>query len=143
MEFLLTLVPIHTNANVVQLGLAGQILWALSIGLTKLSILVLYSKVFTVRSFTVASKCILVLVGLWSCATILTGIFICQPVAMNWDLTLTGHCGVQTTSYKITAGINIFTDVSIMLLPMPYLAKLQLPVREKLFLMGTFGVGIV
>jgi hypothetical protein len=39
--------------------------------------------------------------------------------------------------------MNIATDVSLLLLPMPLLSKLQLPRMQKLALMGVFAMGIL
>ena len=55
-----------TNAaGTSQLVLVVQVLWSISLGLTKGSILILYTKVFQVNSFILISKITAILVFLW------------------------------------------------------------------------------
>lgn len=39
--------------------------------------------------------------------------------------------------------VNIFTDIVILSMPMPFLYKLKLPTRKKVVLIGMFAVGIM
>jgi hypothetical protein len=39
--------------------------------------------------------------------------------------------------------MNIATDVTLLLLPMPLLSALQLPRMQKIALMGVFAIGIL
>ncbi|KAH9903597.1 hypothetical protein F4778DRAFT_91226 [Xylariomycetidae sp. FL2044] len=123
--------------------LAIQNLWAISLSLSKVSILVLYSKVFTVRVFVTIAKVTAVVICMWALATILSCFLICEPFSYNWDLTIEdGHCGDSVTSWVVTGVLNILTDLTVLLLPMPYLYNLNLELYKKLVLMGTFGVGL-
>ncbi|KUI73848.1 hypothetical protein VM1G_09423 [Cytospora mali] len=127
-----------------KMTLANQILWALAVCLPKLSILTLYAKIFTMSLFVNAAKLTGILVILLGLATILSAFLQCQPLAYNWDQTIPGgHCGNQVLSFEITGSINVALDIVTMLLPMPYLAKLEMVLFKKLVLIATFSVGFV
>ena len=73
---------------------------------------------------------------------VLTSFFNCRPFAYNWNRTLDGVCGDINTSYLIQASINLCIDVTIVILPIPGLSKLQLPFLKKLGVYFMFSVGI-
>ncbi|KAB5566560.1 hypothetical protein GE09DRAFT_1171632 [Coniochaeta sp. 2T2.1] len=145
----------HTVNIVVQYGMGPvtkllklliplQFLWALSLGFSKTSILLLYSNVFAVPVVIWTARSAIVFIALWVLATIITGCLICQPFAMNWDQTIPGgHCGDQVLSFTVTGALNLVTDVMVLLLPLPYLYKLQMRLYKKLVLMGVFSVGFL
>ncbi|EOD43467.1 integral membrane protein [Neofusicoccum parvum] len=68
-------------------------------------------------------------------------IFPCKPIASNWDITISGECINKTGIYIATAIINIATDLALLILPIPILARLQIPGLEKAALIAMFGVG--
>ncbi|KAL2157935.1 hypothetical protein VTH06DRAFT_4990 [Thermothelomyces fergusii] len=126
-----------------KLLLVIQILWALSLSLSKISILILYTKIFSVPAFIWAARITTVVIVMWALTTSIMGLTICQPFAFNWDPTIPGgHCGNQVLSYKITGVLNLLTDLVVLLLPMPYLYGLNLALYKKLVLMVTFAVGL-
>jgi hypothetical protein len=127
-----------------QLLIPLQFLWALSLGFCKISILLLYSSVFAVPVVIWTARGAIVFIALWALATIITGCLICRPFAMNWDQTIPGgHCGDQILSFTITGVLNLITDVMVLVLPLPYLYKLQMRLYKKLVLMGVFSVGLL
>jgi hypothetical protein len=90
----------------------------------------------------IAIGCMAVIV-MWAIATILAGFLICRPFALNWDQTLEGSCGNQVASFQGTGVINLFTDVVVLLLPMPFLYRLNMALYKRLVLIGVFSVGFV
>ncbi|KAK3952040.1 hypothetical protein QBC32DRAFT_213470 [Pseudoneurospora amorphoporcata] len=118
--------------------------WALSLGLSKTSILLLYSSVFAVRPVLWTARCAIVFITLWVIGTIMAGLLICRPFARNWDQSIPGgKCGDQVLSFTITGVLNLLTDLVVLLLPMPYLYRLQMRTYKKVVLMGVFGVGLL
>ncbi|KAL2180664.1 uncharacterized protein P884DRAFT_191750, partial [Thermothelomyces heterothallicus CBS 202.75] len=112
-------------------------------GLTKISILILYTKIFSVPAFIWAARITAVIIIMCALTTSIMGLTICQPFAFNWHPTIPGgHCGNQVLSYKITGAFNLVTDLVVLLLPMPYLYGLNLALYKKLVLMVTFAVGL-
>lgn len=124
--------------------IANQILWALAVCLPKISILLLYSRVFTMRVFIIAARVTGVVIIMLTTATVLGALLQCRPIAFNWDQTIPGGvCGDQVLSFKITGSMNVVLDVAVLLLPMPYLWTLELAWSKKLILILTFAVGFV
>lgn len=122
---------------------AVVVFWSLSLGLAKLSILALYTKIFSVRSFILISQACAVFVLLWAMILFIGAFAICTPVQLNWDkFNYTGTCGDVKMLWAVTGGLNIFSDLVIMLLPMPYLYGLSLQMYKKIGLMVTFGIGL-
>ncbi|KAI4592945.1 hypothetical protein KJ359_010197 [Pestalotiopsis sp. 9143b] len=127
-----------------KMTVANQILWALAVCLPKVSILMLYAKVFAIPFFVTAARITGVIVILLGLATILGALLQCQPFAYNWDQTIVGgHCGDQVLSFKITASINVILDIMVLFLPMPYLANLEMAMRKKIILIVTFAGGFL
>lgn len=74
----------------------------------------------------------------------MAGLLICRPFAYNWDQTIPGgKCGDQIVSFTVTGVINLLTDVVVLVLPMPYLYRLQMRTYKKVVLMGVFGIGLL
>jgi hypothetical protein len=82
------------------------------------------------------------LITCFALSIILSCLLICRPLALNWDPTLEGTCGDQLLSYTITGSFNLATDVIVLLLPLPYLWKLQMKLYKKIILSCTFSLGI-
>ncbi|KAL5086366.1 hypothetical protein Trisim1_009089 [Trichoderma cf. simile WF8] len=119
------------------------VFWSLSLGLTKMSILALYTKIFSVGSFLLLSQACAVFVMIWAMVLFIGAFVICTPVQFNWDkFSTVGTCGDIRMLWAITGGLNIFSDLVIMLLPMPYLYSLSLQLYKKIGLMVTFGIGL-
>ncbi|KAL7926669.1 hypothetical protein ACQKWADRAFT_328355 [Trichoderma austrokoningii] len=120
------------------------VFWSLSLGLTKLSILALYNKIFSIRSFILISQACAVFVTVWAMILFIGAFVICKPVQFNWDKFNypNGTCGDIKMLWAVTGGLNIFSDMVILLLPMPYLYGLSLQLYKKIGLMVTFGIGL-
>ncbi|ODH14526.1 hypothetical protein ACO22_06567 [Paracoccidioides brasiliensis] len=121
-----------------------QFLWALSLSFCKVSILLLYARVFAVPIVIWVGRGAMVFIISWAIATIVAGCLICRPFAFNWDQTIPGgKCSDQVLSFTITGVFNLVTDVLVLLLPLPYLFKLQMQLYKKLVLMGVFSIGLL
>lgn len=133
-------------------GPSLQYLWLsipfynLSLILAKLSVLVLFTRIFRQRKFlicTYSTMAFLVIAGLWM---VLSGFLFCIPVHDFWNVDYkvhTGHCLPEGPVWYANAAMQIFTDVVILILPMPLLSKLHLPRRQKIGTMLVFGVGVL
>jgi hypothetical protein len=127
-----------------QLLIPLQFLWALSLTFSKISILLLYSQVFAVPFVIWTARGVSVFIAAWGLATILAGCFICTPFAMNWDQTIPGgKCGDQVLSFTVTGSFNLITDIMVLVLPLPYLTRLQMRLYKKLVLIAVFSVGLL
>ncbi|KAJ5690385.1 hypothetical protein N7462_004777 [Penicillium macrosclerotiorum] len=114
-----------------------------SLAFTKISILFQYLRIFPARSFRLACYIVMGVVITYSTWAIVSGYVNCVPVAKFWNHDLPGHCLSFEVIWFFNASMNIVTDVTLLLLPMPLLFKLQLPKMQKLALMGVFAIGIL
>ena len=117
----------------------------LSLILSKLSALLFLTSIFRIRPFLITSYILmgfLVIAGLWM---VISGFLFCMPVSAFWSTDQdyrSSHCLPEGAVWFTNAGIQIVTDIIILILPMPVLSKLRLPKRQRLGIMLVFGVGI-
>ncbi|KAI6087259.1 hypothetical protein F4821DRAFT_259218 [Hypoxylon rubiginosum] len=124
--------------------IAIQVLWAVTLGLCRISIIHLFTKIFVVQSFIVVARATYVLIILWALAAILSAFLLCQPFEFNWDKTIEGGvCGNPMVSWIVTGVLNMISDLIILIMPMPYLLGLELAWPKRLVLAATFGIGIL
>ncbi|KAF8855779.1 hypothetical protein BDZ45DRAFT_746064 [Acephala macrosclerotiorum] len=120
----------------------GSILcYNMSLTLTKISIVLQYLRVFVGPRIRYACRStigFIIIYGIW---TIVSGIFTCVPVAAFWDLNIHGHCIAHKFLWFFNAAMNIVTDLTILILPMPVLSTLKLPLKQKVGLMMIFALG--
>ena len=120
-----------------------MILYASTITAAKISVLILYRRVFPVRSFLVAIYVVGVLCLLWWSVVILLTVLQCQPISYVWDRSIPGRCiDLQTMYYGFTIS-NMGLDITICFMPIRLLWKLQLPVRQRVLLIFILLLGIM
>ncbi|KAK1580371.1 uncharacterized protein LY79DRAFT_304934 [Colletotrichum navitas] len=123
--------------------LAQQILWAISLSLCKIAILLLYSKIFTTHAMAMAARIMTGFTALWTVATILVAFLICRPLSDNWLLDLKSrNCGNQPAADGTMGVLNMITDIAVLIMPIPHLWKLRLETYKKVALIVTFSLGV-
>ncbi|KAK1637317.1 integral membrane protein [Colletotrichum phormii] len=136
----LTLQPYHVE-RMSKAAYGVQTLFAICLGF-KIGITLMLQRVFFVRSFKIAARITAGLCVCWMLFTILIGIFICQPVAMNWNPTTPGgKCGDQNAAFAAVGYFALATDLIILVLPIPMVYNLQLRWPHKVALYIIFGAG--
>jgi hypothetical protein len=69
-------------------------------------------------------------------------LFNCQPIAKNWDVTISEGSCINVAKILMTHGaLNIATDIAMLVLPIALVQKLKLPVRQKVALACLFMTG--
>ncbi|EFE29865.1 integral membrane protein, putative [Trichophyton benhamiae CBS 112371] len=128
-----------------ELYFALQMLYRVTINMTKLSILLLYRKIFDTERFRFKLICdvLFVYIMLYTVATFIVTIFQCDPIPKAWARDLPGTCVNLTAFWYANAALHTLTDVIILLLPMPVIKGLKLPRRQKLALNLVFALGIL
>lgn len=126
-----------------KLTFSAQVLYALSLGCVKISIVWMLKKLFPTTGFQRAAWIIMALSIAWMLQTILIGIFLCQPTSLNWDPDTRGHCGNQTMAYSSVSILDFITDALIMVLPIRLILHLQIKKVHKIALICIFGAGAV
>ncbi|KAL2870512.1 putative integral membrane protein [Aspergillus lucknowensis] len=89
----------------------------------------------------VACYCLLGFLGVWGTWTFVSAWLNCVPVAKFWNESLDGYCLDKKALWFSNSAIHIFTDIVLLIFPMPALKKLQLPSRQKIALMAVFALG--
>ena len=124
---------------------ASQVAYFLSSGLTKLTFLFFYLRIFPAKNLR---KAVFVFVGItigYALAFDVTMIFACKPISAVWTgwmkESVPDYCINQNTFYYVAAALNISIDVAILILPIPELYRLKLSLKKKILLMSIFSVG--
>ncbi|KAF2704391.1 hypothetical protein K504DRAFT_485019 [Pleomassaria siparia CBS 279.74] len=120
---------------------ASLIVYYLSLGLTKTSILLQYRRIFPTKSFHVASWATIVVVVLYTIWAVSGSIFACYPVSTFWTKEEPTRCINQKAMWFTNAAINIMTDFAIIFLPMPVVQSLNMGKRQKQVLLLIFAIG--
>lgn len=81
------------------------------------------------------------IVATYSTWAVLSAFLNCVPVAKFWDRDIVGYCLDFEAVWFFNASVNIATDLTLLVMPMPLLSQLQLPRKQKVALMAVFAVG--
>ncbi|MCJ1267984.1 hypothetical protein MMC22_007870 [Lobaria immixta] len=120
-----------------------MIMYGLTITAVKLSILLLYQRVFDTVNFKRAILVVGFLCITWLCGNVFTEIFLCSPMSAAWDpiLIFSNHCrDLQAFLVGITAS-NLLLDLIILCMPLPKVWNLNLSNYKKLEVSGIFLLG--
>ncbi|KAL2170767.1 hypothetical protein VTG60DRAFT_4422 [Thermothelomyces hinnuleus] len=122
----------------------GILFYNLSLTLSRISIILLYNRIFTYTWIKRAIRVVLILVtaiGIWLVVSVCTA---CVPLKAFWDWSLFYKQPVfcqPPNLWWANAGLHIASDLVVMALPMPVLSSLNLPRRQKYAIIGVFALG--
>lgn len=121
---------------------ASAYLYVINANLPKISILLLYRRIFAPTVLRVISTATIWILSLVIIAKILLVSFVCRPFAANWNQNIPGaEClNMQAVSSWSTLP-NIITDVGMLLLPVPVVWSLHTKLQTKIQLTFTFALG--
>jgi hypothetical protein len=117
-------------------------LWNATVFFSKISVLLMYVAIIPIPSMIKWARVIGGLVLLWNLSNIMAGLLICRPLSKNWNFAIPGTCGSQPAFYFAMGIVNLIADGAIIVLPMPYLYRLQLATSRKVLAMALLGIGI-
>jgi hypothetical protein len=114
----------------------------MSINLTKISIALLYKRIFgNTRWFRYVTVFVMCITAMYCCASVLVTIFQCTPVPRVFNKAIAGTCIDTSEFYYANAGFSIATDLILLFIPMPLVYQLQIPKIQKVALMFVFALG--
>ncbi|KAF4552744.1 Hypothetical protein D9617_9g025340 [Elsinoe fawcettii] len=116
-------------------------IYHLSLFFTKAALLLQYLRIFTQPWFRKTAYGIFIFIGIASLWTIFGSIFACVPVPSFWDANVAGTCLPHAVTWYFNAGLNVVTDLLIIILPMPVLKNLNMPFKQRVALMAVFALG--
>ncbi|MCJ1246832.1 hypothetical protein MMC30_004041 [Trapelia coarctata] len=131
----------HTHQGM-KLFLAYQVLFKAATTLTKVSILLLFLRIFPSTWFRVASWATMVAVVLFGFSVIVASIVQCTPIEKAYNPQLPGHCIQVGDIWYSTASFAIITDLIIIALPINQIPSLKLPKSQKIGLALIFSIGL-
>ncbi|KAI9711780.1 MAG: hypothetical protein M1820_001925 [Bogoriella megaspora] len=121
---------------------ACELLWAATTSIVKISVLLLYLRIFSkLRYMRIAAWTLIAFCALWGTAIIITGILQCRPVQRFWDPFVPGQCFDSRLLFIISTGISVATDVIVLVLPLHGIWGLQMPTSQKFQISGIFLLG--
>ncbi|KAK4156619.1 hypothetical protein C8A00DRAFT_12469 [Chaetomidium leptoderma] len=122
----------------------GILFYNLSLTLSRISIVLLYKRIFTYSWIKRAIQIVLVFVialGIWFVVSVCTA---CMPLEAFWDWSLYFKKPVYCQPANLwwaNAALHIVSDIVVMALPMPVLSSLNLPSRQKYAIVAVFALG--
>ncbi|KAH8756854.1 hypothetical protein BGZ57DRAFT_772220, partial [Hyaloscypha finlandica] len=120
---------------------AAQILYSLAQVLAKLSILLLYLRIFPRPKFRLATYIAIAVLIIDGIVYMLVPAFECLPVRSVWDRSVPGKCLNLPAIIYTGASTGIIMDFVIICLPISELKTLNLTLRKKITLGLMFSVG--
>ena len=137
------LVPMDDIVMMAKWLVVAEILYAFNLGWTKLSLLLMYYRIFHFPYFKRMAWAVGAFVMAWVVCVTFLFIFICVPVEKLWYPELPGRCINQVGTWIANAAATILTDIIILLMPIPQIWGLQLGTREKIGLTTAFFLGFL
>lgn len=121
-----------------------QFIYVPSVTFPKLSILALYMRIFTTKAYRYAVYVIAIFLGLVWLTSFVLAFRGCAPFAYSWDKTIPhGHCINLLIPLRLIGGLNILSDVAMLVLPLPVIWHLHTSTKQKIGLTLTFLTGSV
>ena len=116
--------------------------YVVDLALTKISVLVLYLRLFPYKTFRYAAFATIGMIALSTTIIFFVTVFSCHPVAFFWNKDIRGGTciNVNTLAYANSA-MSIIQDLLIVALPLPVLVKLNMGTKKKIGVGFMFAVG--
>jgi hypothetical protein len=133
----------HAISHNNQVILAAPLLYAFGTAAAKCSLALFYRRLNPNKVFQgFVWFTLFVTIGAYT-AIFFSLLFACKPIAASWNPLLLGTavCINRGAIYIAQAVIGIVTDVLLLGLPIPTVLKLQMPNKQKIGLVGIFGIG--
>ncbi|KAF2275614.1 uncharacterized protein EI97DRAFT_360239, partial [Westerdykella ornata] len=133
-----------------------RITYTIALLFVKLSILFFYRAIASQVTFRRLVNATITLLILYTFSVTIASIFQCENPSDAWSTAayisqfdgVPGRaprpkCFEPTRLWAATAAVNLFSDVVILLLPIPTLLSLRVPMNKRLALIGIFSIGIM
>ncbi|PWY67974.1 hypothetical protein BO94DRAFT_423231, partial [Aspergillus sclerotioniger CBS 115572] len=124
---------------------AFEALYIITVGVIKISVLLMYRRIFPIRSIKIGSYILGGITVAWMISIELVAIFQCTPIQKGWQPLVEGHC-IYLKGALLGNGVpNFVTDIFILSLPVRPVWKLRASLPQRIaiilvFLSGSFVV---
>ncbi|KAK4183065.1 hypothetical protein QBC35DRAFT_130430 [Podospora australis] len=137
-------IPYEDSKPALFLWWFGQATYKVSLHLTKVSLLLLYMRIFShVVWFRRSAVALIVFLVAYMIASSIAGLAQCTPVQLSWDKKVTGKCVDLYVLFNCNGIVSMVTDVIVLVLPFPLIYGLNLPRAQKFALVPVFGLGTI
>ncbi|KAI4266001.1 MAG: hypothetical protein L6R38_009021 [Xanthoria sp. 2 TBL-2021] len=120
------------------------IVWNAATGCIRISMLLLYLRIFPVPRFRQICWANIGLNAVVFATIVLATCLICTPITHSFDKTsIGGHCGDLQAFERYPAVMSLLADAVIVVLPMPMLWRLQMKLSKKIGISIVFGLGAI
>ncbi|KAF2488554.1 hypothetical protein BU16DRAFT_473457 [Lophium mytilinum] len=110
----------------------------------KTSILLLYHRAFHPKKWLRFGVYITIAILFGSYfMTVPMAFYWCMPHNAPWNMAVLGTCNMMATPGLVQGSINIAADITIFLLPLPVIMRLQIPTSKKIALSAIFATGLL
>lgn len=140
-----SLISTHRLEVFQQINYASLMTSTLTFGLTKLSVLLLYKRIFHGALFLASVWTMITVIVIWTVAFFFANMLQCYPISENWT-GLGGSadtCIDENMMYVGQAFSDAITDLIILAMPIPCIWALQLPAKQKVGVCSMFLLGIL
>ncbi|KAI9847346.1 MAG: hypothetical protein M1838_000930 [Thelocarpon superellum] len=127
--------------NFIKTLFAFEIMYNITIVLIKTSVLLFYRRALPLAGFRMVLNVATAFVIAWGISATLGVTFQCVPISYLWKHSGPAQCINQIALVISTAAINVFTDLFIVILPIPLVWRLQATRRKRLAVSGIFVLG--
>jgi hypothetical protein len=115
---------------------------SLALGFVKLSILIMYRRVFDIRGVRIAVNILGIMTVIWMVLFIALNIFQCTPIHRAWENSrVPGTCLNIKALFMANAIPNIVTDFTMLALPIWPVSRLRLPLSQRIAVGCIFMLG--
>ncbi|KAL2835075.1 hypothetical protein BDW59DRAFT_2855 [Aspergillus cavernicola] len=117
-------------------------LYNLSLNLTKVSMILLYMRLFPTKTYRIVLTVVLVFIvcsGIWM---VIGTLVVCIPIHSFWDIGVDRTCLSRAVIWYLNAALQIAGDLILVILPMPQLVRLRIPLKQKICLVFIFALGL-
>lgn len=121
--------------------LATEYFYTSAIAAVKISILLLYRRLFPHRQFRIILWSFGAFVLTYSTVQLLVTLFQCQPIRGAWDPFVKAKCIKLNLEFMIMGSLNVATDVTTLCLPMPLLWRLKVSIERRFQVMSMLLLG--
>ncbi|KAI9827437.1 MAG: hypothetical protein M1832_004786 [Thelocarpon impressellum] len=135
-------IPLSVYLIYLKNGMASIVFYCPATMFAKVAILLFYRRLSPKRGFRIVVDVNLAVVVGFNIALVICLIFGCRPIAKTWDPRITdGSCVDQAALFLANCIFNAVSDLAIFVVPIPMLAALNMPLRQKLSVAALFAVG--
>lgn len=132
---------ISTNSNTQQLYYVSTIFYSIVHPAAKISILLLYLRIFPNKKFQLFTKGFIVFMAIHTLLFFFVTTFQCLPVQSIWDVSIKGNCLNLNDIIYAGGALSIFEDLVVILLPIKQLMALSFSTKKRCALAFMFSLG--